>query len=164
VRIAVVVVSLAAVTAAALLGARTSATGSASGPLRWEPGAFSFAHETIAGDYVASGAVRNTSGKPVRLVATRNVKVVDADGTPLRSAAVFSNTVGHGLFDPTRLPPARLPEQELRRIGEVGLVAPGKPLPLTVSWHEEPGGPHAARIEYRGGSLPVPDERRAPAG
>jgi hypothetical protein len=158
----VIALAVAALAAAALVVAGTvgsTASESSDGALTWSEGAFSFEHETLAGDWIATGQIENGSREPIRIVATRDVKIVDSEGRELRSAAVFSNTVGHGLFDPTRVPEARLPEEELRRIGDVAALAPGEALPLTVSWHEETGGSRADRIEYPGGSLPIPERR-----
>jgi hypothetical protein len=126
------------------------------GPLRWSGKVLSFQHPTLETDHVVSGKVRLEALERLRLVAREDIRVVAADGSALPTAAVFTQTFGHGLFDPTRLPEARLPERELMRIGDVGRFAPGDELPVTISWREAPDGQRADRIAYPGGSLPIP--------
>lgn len=151
--------ALAAALALAILGVARAGGGDGSGertgPLRWTGEVVAFAHPTLPGDHVVSGRVTLDALEPLRVVA-RDIEVVAADGTPLPTSAVFTQTFGHGLFDPTRMPEARLPERELMRIGDVGRFEPGDVLPLTVSWREEPGAPAGARIAYPGGSLAMP--------
>jgi len=156
---------LAALAAGALaLGIGLLAVGAASGgdgggdagPLRWSGEVVSFAHPTLRTDHVVSGRLRDTSMRPLRVVARADIRVVDAHGRALPTSAVFTQTFGHGLFDPTRLPEARLPERELMRIGDVGRFRPGDELPVTISWREEPGRAPGARIVYPGGSLSIP--------
>jgi hypothetical protein len=127
-----------------------------SGPLRWSGEVVAFAHPTLPTDHVVSGTLRDVSMRPVRIVARDDIRVVDAHGRELPTSAVFTQTFGHGLFDPTRLPEARLPERELMRIGDVGRFTPGDELPVTISWRQAPGAEPAARIEYPGGTLAVP--------
>jgi hypothetical protein len=126
------------------------------GPLAWKGDVLSFRHPTLATDHVVSGRVRDDSLKQLRIVARDDIRVVDAQGRELPTAAVFTQTFGHGLFDPTRMPYARLPERELMRIGDVGRFEPGGELPVTVSWREAPGGPEGVRIAYPGGTLSIP--------
>jgi hypothetical protein len=158
---------LAGVLAAALAGAIVAVAaggggdtdggrGGQGGPLRWSGKVLSFQHPTLETDHVVSGKVRLEALEPLRLVARDDITAVAADGTELPTSAVFTQTFGHGLFDPTRLPEARLPERELMRIGDVGRLRPGDEIPLTVSWRERDGAPRASRIAYPGGSLPIP--------
>ena len=147
---------IAAVLAVAILNVARAGDGeSRTGPLRWTGKVVSFQHPTLSTDHVVSGKVRNEGLEPLRVVAREEIRVVAADGSELPTSAVFTQTFGHGLFDPTRLPEARLPERELMRIGDVGRLEPGDALPLTVSWREQPGGPEGVRIRYPGGSLAV---------
>ena len=128
----------------------------AGGPLHWTGKVVSFQHPTLETDHVVSGKVRLDGLKVLRVVAREDLRVIAEDGTELPTSAVFTQTFGHGLFDPTRMPEARLPERELMRIGDVGRFEPGDELPVTISWREEEGAPHAARIAYPGGALPIP--------
>jgi hypothetical protein len=132
--------------------------GDDTGPLRWSGRVVSFTHPTLPTDHVVSGRLRDTSMRSLRVVARKDIRVVDGHGRDLPASAVFTQTFGHGLFDPTRLPEARLPERELMRIGDVGRFQPGDELPVTVSWRVEPGAARAARIVYPGGSLAIPAE------
>jgi hypothetical protein len=148
--------ALAAVLAVVILNVARAGDGeSRTGPLEWTGEVVAFRHPTLETDRVVSGKVRHEGLEVLRVVAREDIHVVAQDGTELPTAAVFTQTFGHGLFDPTRLPEARLPERELMRIGDVGRFEPGDALPLTVSWREKPGGPAGARIAYPGGSLPI---------
>ncbi|UGS34052.1 hypothetical protein [Capillimicrobium parvum] len=141
-----------------LLVVSVASGGGDAGPLRWSGPVVSFTHPTLPTDHIVSGRLRDTSMRPMRVVARRDIRVVDVHGRDLPASAVFTQTFGHGLFDPTRLPEARLPERELMRIGDVGRFQPGDELPVTVSWRDEHGSAPAARIAYPGGSLAIPEE------
>ena len=151
---------LAAALAVALLGVARAGGGDRetprTGPLRWTGKVHAFQHPTLPTDHVVTGKVRLDGLEPLRVVARSEITAVAADGTELPTSAVFTQTFGHGLFDPTRMPEARLPERELMRIGDVGRLEPGDALPLTVSWRQEDGAPAAARLVYPGGSLEIP--------
>jgi hypothetical protein len=160
---------LAGALAAALLVTTLALVGAASGgddrrvggPLRWSGEVIAFRHPNLPTDYVVTGRVRDDSLRRLRLVARDDIRVVDERGRALPTSAVFTQTFGHGLFDPTRMPQARLPERELMRIGDVGRFDPGDELPVTISWRERPDGPRATRIEYPGGSLAIPVSSRS---
>jgi hypothetical protein len=129
------------------------------GPLGWATPPDAFTHPTMPTDHIVFGKIRNTGSSPLRIVARTQIRVETANGTQLITSAVFSQSYGHQMFDPTRTPQGRLPEPELRRIGDVAYLKPGAIAPLTVSWHEDPGEGHGARVFYPGGSLDIPAEK-----
>jgi hypothetical protein len=147
---------VAALAATLVLVAVASGGDDDAGPLRWSGRVLAFRHPSLPTDHVVTGTLRDESLQRLRLVARDDIKVVDAHGEPLPTAAVFTKTFGHGLFDPTRTPYARLPERELMRIGDVARFDPGDELPVTISWREQPGGRAGARIAYPGGTLSIP--------
>lgn len=160
-RLALVALLAAGAVAVAIVGLASGGEDATadSGPLSWAQKPIAFTHPTLPTDHIVAGTLRNDGLERLRIVAMRDIRVRAADGTALETTVVFSKTFGHGLFDPTRVPEARLPERELMRIGDVGLLEPGKELPVTIAWRERPGGPHGARVAYPGGSLEIPPER-----
>lgn len=154
--LAVALVGLGALTLAVTATSGGKSGSPDSGPLLWAGKPVEFTHPNLPNDHIVAGRLRNRTLKPLRIVARDDIRVRSADGQTLPTAAVFSQTFGRGLFNPTRLPQDRLPERELMRIGDVGFIEPGKELPLTVSWREEPGGPRGSRVQYPGGSLAIP--------
>jgi hypothetical protein len=147
-------VALAAVLVAAL-GGGEARSGDA-GPLQWSGAPVAFVPETLPQDRIVTGKVRNGALEGLRLDSRRDVRVVGSDGRALPATVVFTQTYGHSLFSPARVPVGRLPEFERARIGNVGRFRPGDVRPFTVAWREPPGAPAAVRIEYKGGVLAIP--------
>jgi hypothetical protein len=106
-------------------------------------------------DRILRGDVRNDSGEPVRLEASK-VRVYDARGRRLKASATFAAGYLHSLYPPTRGPKV-LPDQELERLGRIAKIEAGDTAQITVSWRERSGGA-AARIDYGSGSLRIPPE------
>jgi hypothetical protein len=100
------------------------------------------------------GRVRNDSLRRVNLAA-KDLRLVADDGSTVEGSAVFLDTFLHGLYPPTR-EPRDVSESELRRTGRLARIEPGKSVPLTVSWRLREGADRPVRIEYGGGSLPLP--------
>lgn len=115
----------------------------------------------LKSDRILRGDVRNDSGEPVRLEASK-VRVYDTRGRRLKASATFAAGYLHSLYPPTR-GPKTLPDTELERLGRIAKVEAGDTAQITVSWREGPNGAAAARIDYGSGSLripPEPDRRR----
>jgi hypothetical protein len=110
-------------------------------------------------DRVLRGTVRNDTGHVLRVTAAQ-VRVLAADGRPLRSDATFIAGYAHRLFPPTR-GPRDLPERERERLGQVAVIAPGKTARVTVSWRTRGNGDSAVRVDLGPGSLDVPREASA---
>jgi hypothetical protein len=125
-----------------------------SGALAWARGPKVFTPPRLPSDRVLSGRVKNGSLRRVKLVA-RDLRVLDTDGRRVESSAIFLESFVHGLYPPTR-EPRRLPEAELRRIGRIALIDPGKTVPLTVAWRQPSGERTPVRVDYGSGSLPIP--------
>ena len=106
-------------------------------------------------DRILFGEVRNDSLRPIRIKAT-DVRVVNADGTSLASAAIFSRSFAHGLYGSTD-PRARAPgDFELTRLGRLVLLKPGEKAPLTVSWRLRRAGQRPVQVQLGDGALPIP--------
>jgi hypothetical protein len=110
----------------------------------------------LKSDRILRGDVRNDSGDPVRLEASK-VRVYDARGRRLKASATFAAGYLHSLYPPTR-GPKTLPDTELERLGRIAKIEAGDTGQITVSWRERPGGGAAARIDYGSGSLRIPPE------
>jgi hypothetical protein len=153
VRRAPVVVALAA---AALLagcgGSDGTVGGTGEGPLRWAAEPLMFTPDTLPGDRVLTGYLRNDSVRRVR-VDLPDVRVLARDGDVVEAAPVFLNTFGKNLWSPGR-GPTQMPESELVRTGRIAYLKPGEQIPFTVAWHVEDGVP--AVVDYGAGSLRVP--------
>jgi hypothetical protein len=137
----------------ALAGVAVFGAGEApTGPLRWQAHPVVFTPDTLPGDRVLTGTLRNTGLKRLR-VNLPDVHLVAADGRRVGSAPVFLNTFGKSLWSPER-GPAQYPESELLRTGRIAWLKPGQTVPFTVGWHaaEKP-----VRIDYGVGSLPIPE-------
>ena len=109
-------------------------------------------------DRILRGDVRNDSGEPLRLEASK-VRVFDDRGRRLEASATFAAGYLHSLYPPTRGPES-LPDSELERLGKITRIEPGKAAQMTVSWREPRGRRTAARIDYGSGSLRIPAEAK----
>jgi len=125
-----------------------------SGDLAWEKDPQLQTPETLPQDRILSGTVRNESLRRLSLTA-KKLRVVDTEGRPLKSSAIFLAGFGRGLYPPQR-EPEQISDFELERTGKISKLRPGQTVPLTVSWRIGPGAGEAARVEFDGGSLPIP--------
>jgi hypothetical protein len=128
-----------------------------SGRLVWEKTPRVLVPETLPGDRVLRGEVKNDSLRKVSLEAA-DLRLLDADGRRIESSATFIAGYSHPLY-PFNRGPATVPESERRRLGRAAEIESGKSVPLTMSWHEPRGDREAVRIDYGAGSLPVPSRR-----
>jgi hypothetical protein len=127
---------IAALAATALLagcgGSGGVVGGTGQGPLKWAEEPLMFTPDTLPGDRVLTGYLRNDS---------------------VRRAPVFLNTFGKSLWSPGR-GPSQLPDSELVRTGRIAFLQPGEQVPFTVAWHAADGEPMV--VDYGAGSLRMP--------
>jgi hypothetical protein len=122
-----------------------------SGPLAWTEPPLVFTPETLPGDRILTGTLRNDGLRRVR-VDLPDLRVRDAQGGRVAAQPVFLQTFGKSLWSPGR-GPAQLPETELLRTGRIAWLEPGETVPFTMAWRA-PAAPD--RIEYDGGWVRVP--------
>ena len=147
--------AVALIAAAALAGCGGSpgrVAGSGSGPLKWVEEPTLFTPDTLPGDRILTGYLRNDSVRRVR-VDLPDVRVLARNGDVVAASPVFLNTFGKSLWSPGR-GPAQYPESELLRTGRIAYLRPGEQIPFTVAWHAKDGKP--AVVDYGAGSLRVP--------
>lgn len=152
---------VAALAAAAVLTAGcggASKPASSSAPLAWQGTPVAFQPHDLPQDRVLLAKVRNTSGAPVRLDATKLV-VRDASDRVLRSSGRYIAGYAHGLYGAFQKPDP-LPPDELKRMGLAITLAPGKTAPLAVAWRLAPGSREPARVDYGAGSLVLPQRAK----
>jgi hypothetical protein len=126
--------------------------GDGSGPLRWAASPQLYTPETLPGDRILTGRLRNDSLRRVR-VALTDVRVLARDGARVQASPIFLQTFEKTLWSPGRGPDV-MPESELQRTGRLAFLKPGEELPITVAWHASSGRP--AAVDYGAGLLPVP--------
>ena len=147
---------VAALAAAALLagcgGSDGTVGGTGSGPLRWAGEPLLFTPDTLPGDRVLTGYLRNDSVRRVR-VNLPDVRVLARNGDVVSASPVFLNTFGKSLWSPGR-GPDQMPDSELVRTGRIAFLKPGEQIPFTVAWHVKDGEPMV--VDYGAGSLRVP--------
>jgi hypothetical protein len=126
--------------------------GEGDGPLRWAAPPQVYTPETLPGDRILTGRLRNQSVRRVR-VNLADLKVLARNGDAVAAQPVFLQTFGKSLWSPGRGPDA-MPDTELQRTGRLAWVAPGEEVPITVAWHARAGRP--AAVDYGEGLVPVP--------
>jgi hypothetical protein len=126
--------------------------GDGRGPLRWAEEPLLFTPETLPGDRILTGTLRNDSTRRVR-VDLPDVRVLARDGERVPAQPVFLRTFGKSLWSPGR-GPEQMPDTELLRTGRIAFLRPGEEVPFTVAWRAADGTP--AVVDYGAGSLPVP--------
>ena len=142
--------------AAALLagcgGSDGQVSGKGSGPLKWAEEPLLFTPDTLPGDRILTGWLRNDSVRRVR-VNLPDVRAFARDGDRVAASPVFLNTFGKSLWSPGRGPEV-MPDSELVRTGRIAFLKPGEKVPFTVAWHAKDGTPVV--VDYGAGSLRVP--------
>ena len=133
-------------------GSDGTVSASGSGPLRWAGEPLLFTPETLPGDRVLTGYLRNDSLRRVR-VDLPDVRVLARDGKAVAASSVFLNSFGKTLWSPGR-GTEKMPESELLSTGRIAYLNPGEQVPFTVAWRVEDGVP--AVVDYGAGSLRVP--------
>jgi hypothetical protein len=139
--------------AAAALTLQGCLGGEKSGDVSWRGEPRIFTPPTLPDDRILSGSIANDSLRTIRLSANE-LRLFDERGRRIDASVTFLRSVVHGLYPPAGAP--RLPDAELRRTGRIAVIAPGKSVPLTVSWQQPPDAPGPARVDYPSGSLAVP--------
>ena len=142
--------ALAALVAAGC-GAGEGPAGGGSGPLVWTAPPLEFTPETLPGERILTGQLRNEGLRRLR-VDLPDLRIRDASGDPVAAQPIFLQTFGKSLWSPGRGPDV-MPETELVRTGRIAWLDPGETVPFTLAWRE-PEAP--ARIEYDDGWVPVP--------
>jgi hypothetical protein len=145
-------IAAAALAAAGCGGSGGGVAGDGSGPLTWAGEPLLFTPETLPGDRIVTGRLRNDSVRRVR-VDLPDVRALARDGREVPATPVFLQTFGKSLFSPGR-GPEQLPDSELLRTGRIAYLRPGEEVPFTVAWRAADGDP--AVIDYGDGSLPLP--------
>jgi hypothetical protein len=153
---AAVAVLLALVPAMPVVAGCGDDSGSAREQLEWLDAPTVIVPPELKTDRILRGDVRNDSGEPLRIEASK-IRVYDNRGRRLKASATFAAGYLHSLYPPTR-GPETLPDSELERLGQVANIESGKTAQVTVSWREPRGGSTAARIDYGPGSLQIPPE------
>jgi hypothetical protein len=126
--------------------------GAGSGPLRWAAAPELFTPQTLPGDRILTGRLRNQSVRRVR-VNLGDVTVLSRSGDPVQAQPIFLQNFGKSLWPPGRGPDV-MPDTELLRTGRLAFLRPGEEVPLTVAWHASAGRP--AAVDYGEGLVPVP--------
>ncbi len=142
----------AAATLAGCGGSDGKVAGGGSGPLKWAEEPLLFTPDTLPGDRILTGMLRNDSVRRVR-VDLPDVRVLARNGDRVSAVPVFLDTFGKSLWPGDR-GPAELPDSELVRTGRIAFLRPGQTVPLTVAWHAKDGTP--AVVDYGEGALRVP--------
>lgn len=151
----VAAVALVAALAAALAVALTGdAGGDEAGALAWSGPTRIAKVALLPRDRVLTGRLRNTSLRPLRLDAD-DVRVLDADGRTVRSAARFAAGFGHALYSPADAPD-EVPARQAERLGEALTVRPGETVPVSVGWRVEPGGGQPVELRVGKAALALP--------
>lgn len=148
--------AVAAATALLVAACGGSDSGEEVAPLAWTAPPQVFRTKALPNDRVAVGSVRNTSDKPVLLDASA-LKVVDADGKALRSSGQYAAGFAHGLYGAFQKPDP-IPPGELKRLGLLITIPPGKTAPVAVSWSLPRGDDtqRPAEVDYGKGRLVLP--------
>lgn len=144
----------AALVAAVAIAGVVVLTGTSSGDagrLAWKGEVQVFA-SGIPTDEILYSAIENTSLRDVELEADR-VRVLDADGRPLKASARFIASFAHGIFPWSDGDPG---EFERRRLGEIATVKPGQVVPITLAWRTKQGAPRPVRVDLGPAELPIP--------
>jgi hypothetical protein len=137
--------------AAAGCGDEPAAVEGGSGPLVWTEPPLEFTPETLPGERILTGQLRNEGLRRLR-VDLPDLRIRDASGDDVAAQPIFLQTFGKSLWSPGR-GPEQMPETELVRTGRIAWLDPGETVPFTIAWRE-PAAP--ARIEYKGGWVPIP--------
>jgi hypothetical protein len=143
--------ALAALAATGCGGVDGGARAGGSGPLVWTAPPLEFTPETLPGERILTGQLRNEGLRRLR-VDLPDLRIRDADGDEVEAQPVFLQTFGKSLWAAGR-GPQQVPDTALQRTGRIALLTPGEEVPLTIAWHDEDGEP--TRIDYGEGSLPI---------
>jgi hypothetical protein len=121
----------------------------------WEGKPLVVRQPELPDDTIVSGRITNGSGEVLKLDAA-NVRLVTGDGAAVQSTARFATGVTHQLYPPREGPRERDPSFLRRRMGEIATVAPGKSVPLVVSWRVRSGQSPPVEVDLGETSLALP--------
>jgi hypothetical protein len=127
-------------------------------PLAWAGTPLLFKATGLPRDRVLLGTVRNRSRRPVHLVAAR-ISVRDSGGRAVRSWGQYVAGYAHGLYGAYQKP-SPLPPGELRRLGLVIDLPPGRTAPLAVAFRLAAPASGPLRVDYGPGTLSIPARTR----
>ena len=133
-------------------GSDGKVSGQGSGPLKWAEEPLLFTPDTLPGDRILTGYLRNDSVRRVR-VNLPDVHALARNGDRVAASPIFLNTFGKNLWSPGRGPDV-MPDSELVRTGRIAFLRPGQKIPFTVAWHVKDGTPVV--VDYGAGSVRVP--------
>jgi hypothetical protein len=120
--------------------------------LAWK-GKVELIDSTIGTDRILYGKVENTSLREIDLDA-KAIKVFDAEGREVYSAARFLAAFAHGLYPWSMRD--EMGDGEKRRIGEIATLKPGQAIPITLSWRVEKGGEQPVRADFGPAEIAIP--------
>jgi hypothetical protein len=146
--------TLAAAAAALALGGCGGSAGSAS-KVEWVGKPLVVRQPELPDDTIVSGRITKQSGDELKLDADR-VRLVTADGAAVQSTARFGTGVTHQLYPPREGPREKDPAFLRERMGEIATLAPGRTVPLVVSWRVRPGAPPPVEVDLGGTRLALP--------
>ena len=153
-----------ALLAAAGCGGEDDSGGNGPARLAWD--GTPVVRSSPTGARVLIGTVKNDSGRELRITA-RQVRVIDGQGRPVRSTALFASGYVRSNYPHNRGPQseaASYPEREQERVGYLAVLGDGESKPLTISWRERPGGRTAKRVVHGEAFLPIPAAVEPAAG
>lgn len=111
----------------------------------------------IETDNVLAGRLENRSLREVDLDVD-DVRVLDADGEPVRSSVIFIQAFAHGLYAWSQQP-KKLDDFERRRIGQIVTIKPRESAPITLSWRVPKGGEQPASVDLGPVEIDLPARR-----
>jgi len=146
-------VRLAAVVAAAALAVCGCGGSDAEEPLAWSGDPEGIEAPSREPAKILRGTLRNGSDDEL-VVSAKDGTLTGAGDRPGPSAAIFATGYVPPGDPQNRGRGVTLSDQEKERLGRVARIQPGATAPLVISWRVRDGAPQ--RVEYPGGSLPVP--------
>jgi hypothetical protein len=154
----VAVIALAVVGAAfALAGSSDDSAKSESGGngrLNWVAEPHVFTPKTLPRDRVMVGDLRNGTLKEIDVRASKDVKLLDADGRSIPHTTIFIEGFGRDIYPPRYL--RQVPFKDQLRLGLRAVLNPGDYTPITVAWRVPRGGKDAVTLRMPGGDVEVP--------
>ena len=115
--------------------------------MKWAEEPPLFTPDTLPGDRILTGFLRNDSVRRVR-VDLPDVRVLARNGDRVAAAPVFLNTFGKSLWSPGRAP-TQMPDSELLRTGRIAFLRPGER--SRSRWPGTPTDGDASSGRLRGG-------------
>ena len=153
-RIAAGVALVAALALAAVLLLTSGAGGEDAGKLAWK-GEVQVFQSGIPTDRILYTQLENASLRDIAL-DTKTFRLLDEDGTEVRSSVVFLAAFAHGIFPYD----SELSDFEKRRLGKIATLKPGQAVPITLSWRVPEGGKPPVRADFGTAEIEVPGSQR----